>query len=261
MTWRGGEFRGRESALLGIELLLHLCIEEIRPPPSQKPVSWELEGCSHSLPVTHNTVRHPVTTGSIQPPNCPALQFSVTSECYRQTPPPLNRQLSRHCVCVCAALCQLQQQTYCRGPVGLSLLLSAFLLLYNSKQRACNSWPPAFILISTYQGSAGCSYSSSSHIPALPSTLPHRAHAAPSNATLSSARRRAQWPVPISFAHYCPERSAPQKHSDSETAEAGNNKLTGTVDAAQVYDRVVLTKRAPPSTSPRLWPLNPLKNN
>lgn len=55
----GGE---RESAiLLGIAVVLQPCIAEIRPPPSQKPVSWEFESCPHTPLLTHNVICHPAT--------------------------------------------------------------------------------------------------------------------------------------------------------------------------------------------------------
>lgn len=144
---------------------LQPCVAEIRPPPTQKPVSWELQSCPHRPLVTATPAGY---SGLTQPPNCPMRRSRVLrlSKLWQQ---------SRRGACVYTGLSELHGTTtgMLQCPVDLKW---ASVLLYDSERRACNSWPPPFILITSYQSRAAHSHSGSSHIPAQLSTLPQKPH-------------------------------------------------------------------------------------
>lgn len=122
------------------------CVAEIRPPPTQRPVSWELECCPQKITV--DTQHHP-SAGYRRL----IRLFSVNSNCFF-----CSDNVSRAGLTTTGVL---------QRPLGLRTSV----LQSDTEGQACNSWPPPFILITSYQRRAANSHSASSHIPTQLSKL------------------------------------------------------------------------------------------
>lgn len=141
------------------------CRTEIRPPPTQKQVSWELESRPQCPLLTQDAIHQRETTGSHQQPTVYPDNYLSAPNRFSCSDPSTRAGLTRTCVCPCK-FTSLDEHGRLSG-------LRAGRCCSDSSRQACNSWPPFFNLITSYQSGAGGPGSGGSHIPAqLPTPSP-----------------------------------------------------------------------------------------
>lgn len=121
---------------------------------------------------TFDTRRHPSdrNDGLAPTTNCLPWRPRVSPNRFFCSDAFTRAGLTGTCTCVCK-FTSLWRPRMSFRPARGSVLLS------DSRRRACNSWPPFFNLITSYQSGAGGSGSSGSHIPAqLPTPSPPPPH-------------------------------------------------------------------------------------